>query len=92
MGKLTHTEKWSRWPSLMKGIFQERLTSLSTMLRQDTPAVSPHPQQTAAAKGRFVSLPGEGERKKKAQHSHPNVTLSEHQPVLTYRRRTHAFI
>lgn len=53
----THTEKRPRWPSLIKGIFQERLTSLSTMLRQDTFNSQPPPQQTAATKGRFVSLP-----------------------------------
>lgn len=39
----THTEKWPRWPSLIKEIFQEQLTSPSAMLRQDTQTATPHP-------------------------------------------------
>lgn len=52
----SHTEKRPRWSSLIKGIFHERLASLSTMLRCLTR--QPPPQQTTAATGRFVYLPG----------------------------------
>lgn len=48
----SHTKKRSRWPLLIKGNFHEQLTSLSTMLRCLTR--QPPPQQTTAAKGRFV--------------------------------------
>ncbi len=74
----THTEKRPRWPSLIKGIFQERLTSLSTMLRQDIPTANPHPNKPQLPKGDLYLCHGG-----KAQHSHPNVTLCPHQTGLT---------
>lgn len=67
-----HTENGPRWPSLIKEIFHERLTSLSTMLRQDNPL----PNKPQLPKGDlYLCLGG------KAQHSRPSVTLSEHQTV-----------
>lgn len=79
----THTEKRPRWPSLMTEIFQEQLTSPSTMLRQG----HPHPDELQLPKGDLYHCLEE-----KAQHSRPHVTATEHQTGLTCSHRAAAFI
>lgn len=70
---LKHTEERPGWPSLIKGIFQGRLTSLSTMLRQDSPTANsppplppPNSNKLQLPEGDFYLCLGE-----KSSNSHP---------------------
>lgn len=91
---LKHTEERPGWPSLIKGIFQGRLTSLSTMLRQDSPTAnspppSPLPTLTNCSCQREIFIFA---WEKKVQTPIPNVTINENQVGLTCGHKVVAFI